>query len=396
MITKVGLGPEGIRVKRLPEILSNFENGLKAAFGNELSLDPSTPEAQLNGIYAEDLVILYEMVEDIYVNFHPNFSSGDMLDLVSAIRGIYRKPATATRVEIILTGTDGIIVPAGTLFRATTQPEVNFSLETPYYIGTTTSGWVVCTETGPIEVLANTLTEVINPFAGLDSVNNPSNGFTGTNTENDAELRNRSNRSVSIPAVAIVDGMWSGLADIDGVTDVAVYENDSNFTDSQGIPPKSMYAVVQGGKNEDIAQVIYSIKTIGCGMLGSVTVTVFDSNDNPHDIKFDRPTLANTHIFVDVKSLSGWSQGDEDRIRNDLLNYVQEGDPCTAFNGYTIGESVYASDLYPAITGNAVRDKFHITNIQVGDSGSNQVDVRNILANEVAAFDVTNIVVNVT
>ncbi len=391
----VGLNADGITIKRLNEIITNFESGLRSAFGNELSFDPSTPQAQLNGIYAEDIAILYETAEALYTNLHPNYSTGQMLDLVSTIRGVFRKPATGTRVQLALTGVTNTIVPAGTLFSSSSNPEIFFELEENYYIGITTLGWAETTTTGAIDVPASTVDTIVNPFAGLNGVDNPQAGLTGREIETDSELRIRSNLSVAIPSQAIVESIWSGLLDVDDVADVVVYENDTNITNAIGMEPKSMYAIVQGGTDEDIAQVIFDRKTLGCSMKGDETVNVTDSNNQTHSIKFDRAVYTDVYVHVYVTTLDGWTAGDDDQIKQDIVTYANEGDG-VGWNGYTISRPVYASDLLPPITGQSIEDSFHVTDIKVSPDGIAEAESVTVGVKEIALFSTDNITVNVT
>ena len=53
-----------------------------------------------------------------------------------------------------------------------------------------------------------------------------------------------------------------------------MYENYTDTTDGDGIPPHSIWAIVAGGTDADIGAVLYAKKTAGAGFLGDVSVNV--------------------------------------------------------------------------------------------------------------------------
>jgi len=389
-----GLSETGMTIRRLDEIKARLDNGLRLIFGQELSLDPSTPEAQLNGIFAEDIAILYEIAQAVYLGLNPNYSTGNMLDLVSQIRGILRKPSTATVVDVALEGSPNMTVPQGTLFSASGVPDKTFSLTSAVIMDALGdgTGLVACTETGKIVVPANTLKEITTPVSGLSSVNNPNPGVTGTEQETDEEFRLRSNASVALPSRAILDGMQAGIANIFEVETAIVYENTTNVADPlTGTSPKSMRAIVKGGSDKEIADVIFFRKSLGCGMDGLVTVPVDDINGMPHDIRFDRPVLTNIFVSVDVQELALWTPDQIPLIKQAIVNFAA-GEHCS-FNGYQIGEDVYASQLYTALI---EFNAFNVRSILVGIVAPGAGTIADLQHDELAVFDTANITVTST
>jgi uncharacterized phage protein gp47/JayE len=136
---------------------------------------------------------------------------------------------------------------------------------------------------------------------GVTSVNNPSGALeVGQNEETDQELRLRRQYSVSIASTGYLNGLLASLLNLDGVSDGKVYENVTNVTDSNGIPAHSIWAVIEGGANTDIANVIYEKKSAGCGMRGDVEVDITTASGNVLTVKFDRPTAKDLYIRFDI------------------------------------------------------------------------------------------------
>ena len=79
---------------------------------------------------------------------------------------------------------------------------------------------------------------VVNPVTvviGVLSVTNDLSAVVGIDEETDQELRVRRNRSLETPQSSSTGRMFTALANLPSVTDVAVYENDTDITDTDGI-----------------------------------------------------------------------------------------------------------------------------------------------------------------
>jgi hypothetical protein len=166
--------------------------------------------------------------------------------------------------------------------------------------------------------------------------------------------------------------MFTALASLPNVTDVAVYENDTDTTDSDSIPAHSLWVVVEGGSVADIVEAMTKNKTGGKGMVGSVTGTFSEYFKRPngttftivHSMTFDRP--------VDVPVLVRL-----DATRKDAANPVDEAlvSQAIAARTFNIGENLLAGDLY-RLAFNA-GESFIPTNLEISrDSGATYTDGR--------------------
>ena len=373
-----GLGPTGFEKKRLDEIKQSLDNRLRLVFGESLNLDPSTPEAQLNGAIAEDLAVLWEMGESLYNSLNPNTASDNALDLVSSFRNTYRKPATATEVVVDFTGAAGTLVPTDTLFSSPDLPGVPFRLNVAGSVGSQST--LACVEKGANYVGVGKLTEIINPVAGLTGVNNSAEGITGTAIESNEDLRQRSNASIARGSSAIVNALYSSISAITTVTKVLVLENNSDITDSNGIPPHGIWVVVSGGSDADIGQAMMDVKSLGSDMKGSETVNIADIQGDLHEFKFSRPTAIPIHVLIDVQELADWTT---DIINAIKAKIVEKAD-------YTIGQDVFASQLYCYLN---ELDGFATRTIDVDTATPASGNSVTIDVDEVATFDIANITV---
>jgi len=151
------------------------------------------------------------------------------------------------------------------------------------------------------------------------------------------------------------------LLDTPDVTEAMVYENDTDSTDSNGIPSHSIWCIVRGGVDSGIANAIYVKRNAGCGMKGSVVVPVLQVDGSFFPIKFDRPTLQNLYISFNIVAVKG--SVDADFIRNQILTLLS----------YTIAQPAVASVITSLVE--AIAPNGSISDMGVSDDGSTYVSL---------------------
>ena len=120
-----------------------------------------------------------------------------------------------------------------------------------------------CQTIGAVSAPAGSITQIGTPTLGWQTVNNPSDAVEGAPLETDAALRQRQAVSTALPSLTVLDGIIGAVACLPGVTRWAVYENDTDATDANGIPKHSISLVVEGGDATAIANAIAGKKTPG-------------------------------------------------------------------------------------------------------------------------------------
>ena len=119
----------------------------------------------------------------------------------------------------------------GTLTITANSPEVPFScnvgvnLSIIYQASPVT---FLCVEFGPVPCPIGTLTNIVTPIAGWNSITNLIAGATGTLVETDAQLRIRRQNSIKLLGAGTVEAITAGLLQkVPGVTSATVFENTS-------------------------------------------------------------------------------------------------------------------------------------------------------------------------
>lgn len=146
-------------------------------------------------------------------------------------------------------------------------------------------------EPGEVSLPNGAITKIVTAPTGFLSCTNLCGYVAGRLLETDVELRQSYVDKIFSRSSRMTDSIRSAiLANCAGVTAAQVYENRTNETDSEGRPPHSVEAVVDGGSNSDIAEQILVTVSAGITTYGSVSVDVPGEDDDMIEVCFNRPT----------------------------------------------------------------------------------------------------------
>ncbi|MDZ7804346.1 baseplate J/gp47 family protein [Thiohalophilus sp.] len=155
----------------------------------------------------------------------PDTAEAEILERFATWWGITRKSATPAVGNIAITGTDGSVIPAGTLWQRSDGAEFSTDEEVTIASGTATAA-VTASEAGADgNTTAGSTLSIVSPIAGVDSsATVDGDGLSnGTDQETDDQLRDRLRQRVQEPPEggAISDyKAWS--REVEGVTRVWV------------------------------------------------------------------------------------------------------------------------------------------------------------------------------
>ena len=206
-----------------------------------------------------------------------------------------------------------------------------------------------CTSTGPDgNVAAGTITTITNPgsVAGITAVTNPAAFTGGRERETDEEFRDRYYASVDYAGGVNADSIRAALLqNVDGIMEAKVFENDTDDVDDYGLPPHSIEAVVYGGLDSDIAQIIYKELGAGIQTTGQKVVEVITASGATKAIHFNRPHPVPVYVKVVGLSTSGdFPHDGVDQLRAAIVAYIGDNES----GGVSIGETLYHQRL-PAV-----------------------------------------------
>lgn len=234
---------------------------------------------------------------------------------------------------------------------------------------------------------AGTLDKIETPVSGWVGLRNRTDGIPGRNRETDIELRERRINSIGINATAMLDAIFANLTQLDGVSSVTVRDNRGTVTDSNGIPPQHIWAIVSGGDDAEIAEVLFKKTSGGIGFKGDEEVTVISEvTGNSTLVKFDRPISVDVYISIDITIDENIYPSDGDDLIRDALE---------AFGSSLIsGDDLIFSRLYTPI--NSIPG-FYVTDLRADiiNPPTGQSNIVTAL-NERIAIAAERIAINVT
>jgi uncharacterized phage protein gp47/JayE len=383
----------GFSQKRQDEIKTDLQTLLKGIFGDDVQLSEQSDWGQIVGIFSEYMADGWEMAGEVYDAFHVGAVIGRVQELLYELNGIQRNQAIASTVDLLITGTIAATVPA--TFQAATSSGLTFQVDAADVIGGggTVTVSATCTETGPNEATASTVTNIVTPSAGIASATNPAEATPGRYQESNAAFRLRQILSTGTPGQNLLESLFGQLSNLDEVTAVRIYQNRTNVTDGNGLPPHSFMPIVQGGADADIAPIVWVNSPAGIGSVGSTAVIVTDAQGYPVSVSFQRPT--ETDIYVDitiVKDSSYPADGDETIRTNIILHAAGLLIEDTNFAGFGIGEDIELSRIY---TPTNLIQGHYVSDLKIGLSfGAVAASNLSLAFDAIGNFDITRIKIN--
>ena len=410
-MSQFGVTPTGFVVKRLADIRNSMQQRLSTVrdpkTGETLQIDfnEDDPFIQVINAVNDEIAIAWETAADVYSNYDPSRSIGSGLSGLVQLNGITRQLGEPTRINIQVEGAIGLTLPIGEQI-SDDQRTVIYVTDAPIVIAPNGvgTGTALSNVNGNFTPTDNTITNIITPLPGWETVTNTGIASAGRADENDPSLRSRRSQSTAAPASAIVDSIRAALLNVTNVTFARVLVNSDDTTDSRGIPAKRFAAVVQGGEQSDITMTLFTRFGLGIRTFGNVADNYTDNSGNVHQVAFIRPTNVPIYVEIDLTVLNSTVFGTDspDDIRAAIVAYAAGGasalDCSDDFgdNGFVPGEDVIRSRLYTPI--NSVGGHT-VTRLQIGTAAGvvsdNDVTIAFDAVSQFIADD-THIVINVT
>ena len=382
---------EGISAPDYQTVLDTITGYFQQIYGSDAYLEPDSKDGQMVALVALAIHDANNTAISVYRSFSPATALGDALTSNVKINGITRRAATNSTVDLLLTGTVGTTITNGSV-RDTNS--VVWNLPATVVIGSdgTVVATATCVNSGAVAAVAGSVNGINTPTRGWASVTNPLAATVGVAAETDAELRVRQSQSVALASLTPFDAVDGAIANVEGVTRHKLFENDQEVTDSNGLPPHSISAIVEGGDATEIANTIRSVKWQGVSTYGTTSVIVTDKYGNPYTIRFSRPVDVPIYVSITIQALTGYSSEVGDEMKAAVAAYI---------NSLAIGDSVLLSRVYsPAnlgvVSGGNAR-YYDIMELLIGRTAEGVAAANLVVAyDESASCSVDNIALVVT
>lgn len=329
----------GLHIPTYVDIRDDLISQFKEIYGQDIYLDNDSQDYQMISAFALKTYDTMQLLQICYNNHSPKTAVGTGLSSLVKLNGIARKTASYSTCVLTITGTKGTVITAGVA-----EDDQGNKWDLPANLelsADTVEVTAQCETIGAIEAPIGSITKISTPQRGWTAVTNAVKAVAGDPVETDEELRSRQSISVALPGQNMLESTIAAIKAISGVTRCKVYDNDSNVTDSNGIPGHSIAAVVEGGMDDDVAKAIYLRKGPGGGTYGTTIGEYTNSDGLSNVINFFRPTYTVINVKVSLTKGTGYSSAVGDTIKTNIENFIESLD---------IGNAVTSLGIYSAIT----------------------------------------------
>lgn len=359
-----GVTDNGFEAKRLADVLTDAADDLRTIVdpvsGETLqpNFEEEDPAMQVVQVPLEGVGLAWEAMQLTYQQFDPRKATGPSFWSLIQLNGLTRLDQFNSTATETLTGTPLAFIPAGQLVadvNNTNQWETLSDVTLDALgVGSVT---VQCTVPGPIAAAPGALSRIVTPYPGLSSVTNPLAAELGRYLETETEGRARQKASTMAPAASPVESVYGNLANVPGVTYARVRQNNTLAVDSNGIPGKSVAAVVVGGADLDIAMTLLARTGVTAEWYGSSSLTLFDVQGEPYAVKWTRPAALPIYIELTIQVINPniFPADGLQQIKDAIKLYAKGGAPALGVDdgfsetGFPPGAAVIWSRLFTPI-----------------------------------------------
>lgn len=380
------LNENGLSIDSYNTLLENIQNAMNTIYasdGDSINFDSETPDGQFTNILAQMGSDNRQLALNIYNSFDPNAVGGVVQDSRYALNFLIRKGGTFTVQNIDVTvnqtvtlqGLDGNYndINAASYTVSDDAGNLWYLIDTTTLTENTTTSLPFRSQNmGLVQPTIGTITTQVTKVLGVTGVNNSvAPTSLGEEQESDAEFRIRRNRSVAVKGQNNYDAVTGQLLALDGVTDAKVFINNTlipntTVTDKEGgIPAYTVWIIVDGGANSDIAEVIYQ-NSAGLPTIGDVTVDVPTVSGQIFTVSFDRDNPVPLHIRFDIKNTDPNTNYSEENIKQYIADNLIFNLSQPAETSYIT--EVAAQALLSSGTG------LYALNVEVSTDGTNWSD----------------------
>ena len=380
-------------------VAANWEQAFNTGDGSPvLDTEAATPAGQLVDAEAAYLAQVNAELLYLFAQLNPRTAEGVWQDALGYIYFLTRKVAQPTLVTVTCTGLQNTVIPAGAQMQDDDGVRYECQSETVIPAGGSVDVPFQCTEAGPIECPAGTLSSIVTVIPGWDTGVNQAAGVVGRNRESQADFENRRFASVAKNSHGSVLSLQGALADLDGVVDCQVLENPTSATVTKNgvsIPSHSVAICIYGGADSDIAETIYHKKDAGCGTTGnaSVTHTATEAGNAVYTYSIVRPTPTDVHIEVEINKTQQTSATVEQDVIDAVIGDFLGSDSNSGNVRVGLAQTVYASRFSVCVIKTAgVQDLVGITiGLGSGPMGAS-IDIPGDVEPTISSADITVVV----
>lgn len=291
----------GISLKSFNELRQELQQAWITQFGNTIDLSPTSIDGHHIDLECKTITSVSQLIEAVVANLDPNKATGVWLDILGDYKSMDRIKASYSVASVTFTGTEGVVVPSGTIVRYDGSP-CDFTLQEDITIGSdgTAVGECRANAIGYVEVYVGDWTMVSSTPPNVTcAVLEENAGGSGRNEETDDEFRERQDKYAG-SGLATYDKMYAYMASVVGESNFSLQVNDEDEIVNSIPAHRFMFTFKDGvGENDQLAQAIWNCKPAGIKPYGNMSGTATDIAGLEHTMYFARPVSAKLWITVE-------------------------------------------------------------------------------------------------
>lgn len=374
----------GVQTNTFSELRAILEAGYREIYGTDIVTEQESPDGQRINIETLLRFDIESAFSWLYSNIDPDLNTGDMQQVIGKLSGLVLLPASRSQWDLTVNMSRAKTLPAGYTITDNNNQSWFLDSDVDVIIGDNEVTFLSSLWGSVSGVASGGLFTQATPEIGVVSVSASVDAIQGREEETPEQFRLRRKRSTENPAQSTIGAIYAKLAQINGVTDLQVYDNASdtpnqitgssnsdilNGNEPINIGAHTMWVIIEGGSLDDIGEVIAKHR-LG-NTKGNVVVSYTDTLTKPNGDEFqivnahniDRPTYGDLYVrFTATQKLSG-SPIDTDAIKNKLASL-----------DFEIGQYVDADSLYQQSL--ITNSNYNVTDLEVSLDGLAWTDGR--------------------
>jgi len=306
----------------IPTLVENqelYQKEYEKTFGL-IDIAPSSALGSDIAITAEMKKNADEFTQYAFMQNSPFEAIGQALDDLCFLRGIKRKINEHSVCLVEFSGTDGTLIPKGSIVKNSLTDEEFTTNEQGEITGGTFTVYATAVNAGRVVCNANTLT--VTDITGA-TVNNPLDGIVGFLKESDTDLRKRLLTYVN--ALSIDEELYVNLLNLQNVKYVNIVSNPELTADANGVPAKSTAVIVLGGENKSIAKEIFLTIPADKRTYGTLSEVISSEvSKKDYVVNFSRPEAVSVSVEVTITKDTDFNTDDVGVIRESILDFFAD------------------------------------------------------------------------
>jgi len=330
---------QGYIARTLPEIIVDLTDLFKSVYGADISVAPDTPDGQFIGILAQMFADYEQIGAAVYKQLDPSSATGRWLEQRAAYVGVHKnKGLSSTLPAVQIDAKEGTDIPNG--YTVTDGSNIKWIIAAPTTVGANgfTYSNFISEDTGAFTVPIGTELKPTIQISGVTRILSTVEVIPGNNRDTDPALRNKLFARKLLVNSDVCTRIMDALYKVEGVVTAAAYENPENEVNDLGSPPKSIWVIIDGGTEENIAKAILANKSGGAKLRGTITTTIVDKYGIARPISYDRFIPIGIKAKIVIVRSEGVISVDTDLVRKLLLDYIPGA-----------GADIYLSRIYSII-----------------------------------------------